>query len=170
MAYIPDQQKNTGLYVPTTNVWDTSRIDLIKDISPEFRELLVSLFQNINNIAITLNAKDSAFYITEEFQTGQVYFNPNASNVLDLRAGFRVVIDTGALGAGATVVAHGLTFPATAKLASLTGGATRSTAFAWYPIGGTPITANVDATNININNTSGVVFDSSMVILEYVQF
>ena len=42
---------SNGAYVVTTNVWDVSQLYSIDVKSPEFQELLVRLYQNVNNIA-----------------------------------------------------------------------------------------------------------------------
>ena len=46
MPYIPDQV-NSGSYIGTTQVWDVSQIYDIEVNSPEFKELIVRLYQNI---------------------------------------------------------------------------------------------------------------------------
>lgn len=174
MAYIPDQLINTGSYVPTTNIWDVARIYDIDVNSKEFKELLVRLYQNINNISIALNQKTTGFYLTQEFVSGKLFFNPNSSNQLDLRAGFLIVIDTGSLGAGVNTIPHGLTIGTTWAWARINGAAFNNGTFDIYPLpfagaAGNNIEVRANATNIIINNASGITFTTSMVILEYVK-
>ena len=71
MAYPFDQ---LGLFLPTTDVYDTQIIEDIEINSDSFREFLVRLRQSINNVAIVVNLKDTGIYTTEEFVCGQVYF------------------------------------------------------------------------------------------------
>ena len=97
MGFIPQQQANTGLYIATTNVYDVAEIYEIDVNSPEFKELLVRLYQNANNMALALNQKDSGLYQTQEFVDGQVWFNPNSSRIIDARSDFRKVVNFGPL-------------------------------------------------------------------------
>lgn len=173
MAFIPDQQINTGLYVATTDVWEVSRIMDVDVNSEEFRLLLVRLYQNINNIAIALNLKDSALYVKEEFIDGQQFFsittNPN-----DLRMNFRKVIDMGALAAGVKTIAHGLTITTPWQFTRIYGAATNTTTGNYYPLpfagaAGNNIELRLDNTNVIIDNASGVTFEKCYVIVEYLK-
>lgn len=175
MPYIPDQQINTGSFVQTTNVWDLSGIKDVDVTSPEFKELLIRLYQNVNNIAVALNTKDTGYYLLEEFATGRLYFNPASDNPLNLRPSFRKMVNTGALGAGVTTTAHGLPITNTWKFISIVGAASNTGTLVYYPItagnvGIGNIQVHVTAANVVINNASGVVFTDSMVDLEYLKF
>ena len=55
MAY-----RDPGLYIPTTSVWDVSEIYSTDVTKPEFKELLVRMYQNLNNMAMATNNKDSS--------------------------------------------------------------------------------------------------------------
>jgi hypothetical protein len=105
---------NTGSFVPTTDIWDTQQLYDVELDSEEFRELLVRLYQNLNNMAIVINTKDSAYYSTQEFLNSQLFFaNPsmdsNTANGIQLRQAFRTTIDFGALpNAGTKSVAHNI--------------------------------------------------------------
>jgi hypothetical protein len=174
MAYIPNQQINTGSFVPTTNVWDVAAISDIDVNSSEFKELLVRLYQNVNNIALVLNTKDSAFYLTQEFSTSQLYFNPISFSQLDLRPGFRILVNTGALAAGAKTVAHGLSPDVNWTFTFINGAASNTGTLIYYPLpfagaAGNNIEISVNDTNVLINNASGVTFTDSYVILEYLK-
>ncbi len=175
MAYNPDQQINTGSFVPTTNVWEVQHLLDVDVNSTEFKELMVRLYQNINNIAIVLNAKCSGYYINEEFVNGKLYFNPTSTSPLELRPGFQKTIDTGALGAGVTAVNHGITVTNTLKWMFISGAATNTGTLVGYPItfagaAGNNIEVTISATQVIINNNSGVTFTDSQVTLEYVKF
>ena len=76
-GFLPGALQRKGLYVPTTDVWEVSRIQDIDVNSEEFKLLLVRLYQNINVIALALNQKDSAIYYPSEFVDGQTFFPIN---------------------------------------------------------------------------------------------
>lgn len=97
MPFIPNQLPNTGLYVPTTSVYDIGRIYELDVNSDEFKELLVRLYQSVNNIAVPLNQKDSGLYQTQEFVDGQVWFNPQSTSINEGRVDFRTVVNFGPL-------------------------------------------------------------------------
>jgi hypothetical protein len=175
MAYNIDQQINTGSYVPTTSVWDVSQLYEVDVTSPEFKELLVRLYQNINNIAIVLNTKVTGYYINEQFVSGKVFFNPASNDPLQLRPGFIKTINTGALAAGATAINHDIAVTNTFHWMFISGAATDTVTVVGYPIpfagaAGNNIEVSVTATQVLINNNSGVTFTDSQVTLEYCKF
>lgn len=174
MGYIPDQRINTGSYIPTTSVWDVTQLYQTEVTSPEFKELIVRLYQNINNIALALNTKDSGYYVEEEFVTGQVWFNPNSTDLNALRSCFRKVINIGALAAGVKSVNHGIAITNTFKFTSIRGAASNTGTLIFVPlpfagVGIGNISVTVNATQVVINNGSGSTFTDSYVILEYVK-
>jgi hypothetical protein len=65
---------NTGLFIPTTNVWDLYFVEsLTKD--EQLRNVLVKLYENMNQIALALNKKDSGIFVELEFVNGQTFTN-----------------------------------------------------------------------------------------------
>jgi len=175
MAYIPDQTINTGMFVPTTNVWDISQVQEIDVNSAEFKELMVRLYQNISNIATALNKKVTGYHINQEFVNGKLYFNPNSANPQDYRPGFIITINTGALGAGATAINHNLAVTNTWQWMAIYGAATNTGTLIGYPLpfagaAGNNIEVSVTSTQILINNNSGITFTDSAVTLEYVKY
>ena len=72
-------QGDYGLYIPNNYVWDVQQIQQADVNSPEFKELLIRLYQNINSMCIALNLKESGYYNTLEFVNGQMWF-PNPAN------------------------------------------------------------------------------------------
>lgn len=173
--YIPDQQINTGSYIPTTNVWDVSRIYDIEVTSPEFKELLVRLYQNVNNISLVLNTKCTGYYINEEFVSGKLFFNPASSDPLQLRPGFIKTINTGALGAGVTAVNHNIAVTNTFKWMFIYGAASDTGTLIYYSLpfagaAGNNIEVIVTATQVVITNNSGATFTDSQVTLEYCKY
>jgi hypothetical protein len=172
-----DPQIDTGSFVPTTNIWDVSGIYTIDVNSSEFKELLVRLYQNINNIALVLNTKSTGYYINEQFVSSKLFFNPNAesNDPLQLRPGFIKTINTGALAAGVTAINHDIPVTNTFKWMFISGAATDTATIVGYPlpfagVAGNNIEVSVTATQVLINNNSGVTFTDSQVTLEYCKF
>lgn len=174
-GYIPDQQIDTGNYVQQTPIFDVSQLYEVDVKSPEFKELLVRLYQQVNNVILSLNNKESGFYVQEEFVTGQLYFNPNSTSPLDLRPVFRKEINIGPLGPGATVVAHGLAITNTWKFTHIYGAASDTIGLQYFPLpyaspgGAANISLSVNVANILITNNTGVAFTDCYVTLEYVK-
>ncbi len=175
MPYIPDQKSNTGSFVQQTPVFDISRLHSVDVNSDEFKELIVLLAQQTNNISIALNQKEFGYFLNEELVTSVQYYNPNSNNQLDLIPEFRSVYNIGALPGGATTVAHGLTIATTWKFTDIYGTANDNVGFNYYPVpfasagGANNIELRVDATNIIITNNSGINFTSCNVVLEYIK-
>lgn len=176
----PDQVE-PGAFVSTTNRWDVSQIFEFSPDSDEFKQLIVELFQNINDIALVLNIKDSGYYVPTEFVNGQIFFpNPALSSTTSdspvYRQVFRKVINFGTLpNAGTTSVAHGLTIDSNFTFTRIYGAATDpSTTFIPLPYSSTTLVNNielsVDTTNVNI--TTGIDrtgFTITYIILEYIK-
>jgi hypothetical protein len=176
------QGSNFGSFVPTTNVWDVSQIYQVDVTSPEFKELLVRLYQNVNLIATVLNTKDTGYYDVLEFVNGQIYFpdpalNSTSSTSPSYRQVFRTVVNFGALpNTGSKSVAHnipdindGVTFTRIYATASDT------TDFDYIPIpyasvSGDDVELSVDATNVTITTASDrTAFNITYVVLEYLK-
>lgn len=173
----------SGSFVPTTNVWDVGQLEDIDVTSPEFKELLVRLYQNLNLISLSLNARDAGYYNTSEFVSGQLFFpgiaaNDTDSNANDFRQGMRMVVDFGTLpNAGSKSVAHGIVVSASTTSTRIYAAATDPVSFAYIPIPyASPTLANnielsVDATNVTITTGSNrTSFTRCIVVLEYLQF
>lgn len=173
-SFIPNMQQNWGLYVPTTDVWDQAQLQEVNVNSEEFKLLLVRLYQNVNNIAIALNYKDSAIYDTQEFVNGQVFFSNTPTDNTKFRNDFRFVMNVGALALGVNTFPHNLAVTNTWTWTRLYATATDSVGLQGYPIpwagaAGAFISIIVNATNVVINNNSGVSFTSCIVVLEYLK-
>ncbi len=173
-----------GAFVTTTNVWDLQQIQMVDVNSQEFKELLVRLYQNINNICIVLNIKDTGMYPMTEYVNGQLWFpNPNNSSATTAAANpiqrqvFRKVINFGALPNTATKsVAHGIICTAATSFTRIYATATDPVNKLYIPIPyASPVLANnieinVDATNVNITTGSNrTAFTICYVVLEYIQ-
>lgn len=173
-GYIPNITDNTGLYVPTTDVWELSQIANVDINSEEFKLLLVRLYQNINNIAYVLNLKESAYYLQTQFVTGQQFFSADPTMPNALRGSYRLMVIPGALGAGVTTTPHGLPVTSTWQWTRVTGAATNTGTLVgynmpWAGAAGTYIDVHVTATDVVIDNGSGVTFDKSLVVLEFLK-
>lgn len=175
MPFVPDQQINTGSYVQQTPIFDVSKLYEVEVNSPEFKELLVILAQQTNNISLVLNNKISGYYLLEEFVTGANYFNPNSTDPLQLKPEFGKTFNIGALPAGVTNVAHNLTITNTWQFTNIYGTANDNVGSNYYPLpfasagGATNIELRVNATNIVITNNSGINFTSCLVTLKYLK-
>lgn len=162
---MPNEPKNTGSFVQTTQVWD------LEDINQQtLPELVVRLHQQINNIANVLNTKTTALYLEEEFNNGSQWFNPNSTSPLERRPGFQKVIVFGAVGAGANTQAHNITISGTFTFTRISGAANNHTTPISYALPNSNIQLHVTSTDVVITNSSGVTFDNAYVVLEYVEF
>lgn len=178
MGYITQQQQDTGLYVPTTQQFDPSMINSIDVNSEDFKQLIVSLYQYTNMIALVLNDKDSGYYNNQEFVNGQSFFNPTSNNPNDRRQVFRKVIDFGVLGAATKSVAHDITVTASTIFTRIYGVASKTTvARSYLPLPYSSVVAvannielSVNATNVTIaNGINRTAFNQCYVIVEYLQ-
>lgn len=112
--YIPDQLGETGLYIQQTPIFDVQALQEVEVTSPEFKELLVRLYQQINNISSAVNLKATGLKLNEEYRNSNNYFPTEqrgnyAPNQLEYRPVFQMVVDFGALPNAATKsVAHNI--------------------------------------------------------------
>ncbi len=179
---------NSGLFVPSNYIWDVSQLYSTDTNDPEaMKELLLRLYQNINNITVALNLKDSGYYNTQEFVNGQAYYpNPalNSSTPTSpvFRQVYRKVINFGALPGGAIpnpkTVAHNIPITAAATFTRIYATASNNTASTFIPIPYSSAVAvannielSLDATNVII--TSGGVdysaYTTTYVVVEYLK-
>ena len=179
MAY-----RDPGLYIPTTSVWDVSEIYNTDVTKPEFKELLVRMYQNLNNMAMATNNKDSAMYDTEEFVNGQTFFSDPATTSGNQssparRNVFRKVIDFGALPKIATKsMPHYITITAGSGITftRIYGCSTDPTNLEFIPIpytsatGADTIELWIDDTNVNVTTISAMeTYTTTYVVLEYLK-
>ncbi len=170
-----------GAFVPTNLIWDVQNLYQVEVTSPEFKELLVRMYQNINNIALVLNIKDTGMYQLSEFVNGQLLF-PNPANnsstqaVAANRQILRQVYNFGQLPNAATKsIPHNITCTPTTTFTRIYATASDTTGFNYIPIpyvsnSAGSIELNVDSTNINIITTDNRSnFNICYVVLEYVQ-
>ncbi len=171
-----------GAFLQTTQVWDVADIDQIDVKSKEFKELIVRLHQQINNVVNVLNIKDTGQYQLSEFVNGQVFFsNPlvvaGTGQPTEDRQVMRKVINFGALpNTGAKAVAHGITCTPRTTFTRIYGCASDTTGFNYIPLPyasptlANNIELNLDATNVNIiTGSNRTNFNITYVIVEYLQ-
>jgi len=167
-----------GAFIPTTNVWDVAQLAYVQD--PALRELLVRLYQNINNIANVLNVKDTGYYDTNQFVTSQLFFpNPALSSSTQqnpqYRQSLRLLVNFGQLpNAGLKSVAHGIAFNTAYTITRIYGAASDTTGLNYIPLPyASPVLANnielnADGTNVNVTTGSNRTnFNICYIILEY---
>ena len=184
MAGADEILQNAGAYVPTTNVWDVaSELASTEVTSPEFKELLLRLYQNVNLLALVTNIKDSGYYNTQEFINSQLWFpNPSLSSqtaqLPDMRTVYRKVINFGALPNAATKsVAHGIVCSTITTFTRIYGTASNTTGNNYIPLPYSSsvdiahnIELKVDATNVTvITGFNYSSFNVTYIILEYLQ-
>ncbi len=173
---------STGAFVPTTNVWDVTEIYSTDVTSPEFKELLVRMYQNLNIMSQVLNIKDSGYYSLLEFVNGQKFFinpalNSTTSTQPTYRQVFRTTVNFGALpNTGTKSVAHNIAPTTNFSFTRLYGAASDQAGKNYIPIpyasasGADNIELNADATNVNITTASDrTAFTLCYVVLEYIK-
>lgn len=171
-----------GAFIPTTQIWDPAVIQEVDVNSEQFKDLIIKLYQNINNIVQLLNKKDTGIYDLNEFVCGQVFFsNPSYDSTsaknATLRQVFRKVINFGALNnaAGTTSVAHGISVTTNYNFTRIYGVANDTTGNSYLPIpyaSGTAasiIELYVDATNVYITVGQDRSSYNAVIILEYIK-
>lgn len=170
-----------GSFVPSTFIFDVGQLYQTDVTSPEFKELLVRLYQNVNLMAIALNTKDTGYYTTQEFVNGQLYFpnpafNSSTQTSAAYRQVFRTTVNFGALpNAGTKSVPHNIQFNSGFTCTRIYGTASDTTGLSYIPLpfvdtAGNNIELNVDATNVNITTTSNRTnYNVCYVVVEYIK-
>ena len=134
-------------------------------------------------MSIALNLKDTGYYDTSEFITGQKFFpKPGATSLSaatpDFRQTYRKLINFGALpNTGTTNVAHGITVDANTIFTRIYGVANDQTGTSYLPLPYASSTAannielSVDNTNVTIiTGSNRAAYTITYVILEYIKF
>lgn len=176
---------NVGSFLPTTSVWDVNEIYSTEVTSPAFKELLVRLYQNLNNMAVSVNTRDAGFYSNQEFVNGQKFFpNPslssNTTTSPQQRQVFRMVVNFGALPNTTTKsVAHNITVTPSTSFTRIYGTATLPTAgsYSYIPVPySSTVNVNqnvelfVDDTNVNITTAANyAAYTICYIVLEYIK-
>lgn len=171
-----------GAYVPTTQVWDVSEIYSTEVTSPEFKELLVRLYQNLNTQSLSINNKSSGMYDTSEFVNGKTFFpNPSLNSTTSTkpteRNVFRKVINFGALPNTATKsVVHDITATSNVTFTQIYGATSNPTGKLYLPLPYASSVLNdnielyVDATQVHVITVADYsAYTTTYIILEYLK-
>lgn len=184
MSSSSPNQSQYSPFVPTNYIWDVQQIQKAEVGSPEFKELLVRMYQNIGNIALALNLKDIGQYQQLELINGQQFFsNPalgNASQPTQTqRQVYRTVVNFGALpDAAAKSIAHNITCTSGVTFTRIYATASDTTDLLYVPIPYASTTSamyniqlDVDSTDVTITTgTDRSNFTVCYVVLEYLKF
>lgn len=168
--------------IPTTAVLDVSDVYSTEVTSPEFKELIVRLYQNFNMMLLAINDKDTGIYDTDEFITGQSFFsNPNlnstTSSIATEREVYRKVINFESLPNATTKsTAHGITIDANVTFTRIYGASSNAagTSFIPLPHSSTTLNKNVEliVTNTNVSVITGIdmsAYTRTYIVLEYIR-
>lgn len=169
-----------GAFIPTTDVYDVFNNTNPDPQGDDLKLFLVRLRQSINNVALTLNIKDSGYYLPAEFLCGQLYFPATTTptnKTPTFRQVYRMVVDFGPLGNNTTVsVPHNIPdinseFSFTRMYAT----ASDQVALTYLPIPTSTalgeIYLDADATNVNITTTfDATAYTIVYVVLEYLKY
>ncbi len=184
MSNVNQAYQRSGLFVPTTNVWEVESND---KIDPNLKLLLVRLYQNINTITLALNLKEGGYYVNQPFVTGAQFFPSPSDSTLgtpNYRQISRAVIDCGALPGGAIpnpkLIPHNLEIGPKWTTVKILGSATNPTSvfparrFIPLPyvgiVAADNIEVSVNQTNVTITSggTDYSAFTMSYIIIEYI--
>lgn len=174
---------NPGLFLPTTSTWDIASIYSMDPNSPEFKNFIVNLYQNLNNIVLVLNIKDSAYYTQTEFVNGQLFFpsdsaEPQDSFNVQYRQVFRMVVNFGPLPNATTIsIPHTIAVNSGFSFTRIYGVASNSDGSSFLPLPyssssniNNNIELNVDDSNVNIITAADYSsYTTTYVILEYLK-
>jgi hypothetical protein len=168
-----------GSFIATTNIWDVSELYSTDINSDRFKELLVRLYQNVNNMALNLNIKETGYYPLYEFMTGQLYFPNNSQNgqTPTYRQTYRMVVNFGALpNAGAKSVVHNIQVDQGFTATHIYGAATNTAATKMIPLPYSSPTLDlniqVDVGTTIITITTGIDYSdfiNTYMVIEYLK-
>lgn len=177
---------NFGAFIANTNVWDTNEI-YSAQLDPKLQELMVKLFQNLNDMALLVNIKDTGYYVDQEFVNSQAYYpNPNLSSTSStsptLRQVYRKVVRMNPTfstlpNTGTIAIPHNLRPNSSWTFKCIYGTASDTVNFVYIPLPyASPTLANnielsVDANFVYITTGSNRTnFNSVDIVLEYLKF
>jgi len=175
--------KDHGSFIPTTQLWDTSEVLEAEVENEQLKDLLIRLYQNLNRMALSLNVKESAYYDTQEFITGQQFFSrpgltSAGTQVPDFRQTYRKVINFGGLpNTGTTNVAHGINCDAETIFTRIYAVANNQAGTSYLPLPFSSPTL-VDNIALSVDNTNVIVTTGSdrttytvtYVVVEFLKF
>jgi len=170
---------NQSFSIPTTNVWDLSAVESL-EINADLKELLVRLYQNVNNISLAVNGKETSYYNTNAFLNNQFYFpNPSLNSSTGTQPSWRPVIRTvvnfGALPNATTKsVPHNLPLNTVSSATNYYGASTDHVAIEMIklPFSSPTLNRNIEVTidDTNVNVTTAIdwtAFTDTTIVIEY---
>lgn len=182
MAGSTNSLSNIGSFIGTTNIWDVAELYEVDVNSDQFKELLVRLYQNINNMALNLNVKDTGYYPLGEFMTGAVYFpnnslTPQSGTTPTFRQVYRTTVNFGALPNDTSKsVVHNIPIDQGFTATHIYGAATNTGATAMIPLPYASPTLDlniqVDVSATTITVTTGVDYSAyinAYFVIEYIK-
>ncbi len=179
--------QNKGYFLPTTQAIDPSELYKMDVSSQKFKEFIVNLYMQMNNMAMQINSKGSGYYGTQEIATGETFFpsqslSSTGNTYAAPRPIFRKLICVGPLPNAATspkTVAHGIAVNSNFCAVKVSGCATNPVGLSAIPLpftsGESPVRSvgiSADATNIIIKVSPASDFTAythAFVILEYIK-
>ena len=178
---MPDFNVPDSALIPTTEIYQIEELEANESI----KNFLTDLTQNVNNIALIMNMKDTGYYVTNEIANSQSYFNASGNTLVtgtEPRPVYRTVVwwNQPLPNAATATMAHGIQgiTPATSfRFTRIYGCATDPAIPEFIPI---PYSSTVAAANnIEISANATVVtirtgvdrtrFTSAFIVLEYVK-
>ena len=177
---IPNQVE--GVSIDTSFVWDMQELAKTEVTSPEFKELLVRLYQNLNSMALVVNAKETGNYPVVEVLSGQRYFsnpifNSTTQAAPTLREVHRKVINytTALPNTAMATIPHFITCTAATTFTRIYGVANNraGTTYLPLPYSSTVLANNielsVDGTNVYITTGSNrTAYTITYIVLEWI--
>lgn len=185
MSY-PNNIGDAGIFAPLSPNFDVQDVSDAQPGSEEWATFLYRLKSTLDLMVNVINSKETGVYIPQEVVNSDQWFGATSPLPQNWRLGTTYAIDIGALGAGTTTVAHNLGAPATG-IAGLnytfydiscvasnpsTSGAPASChnlSIPWAGAAGAYISLDIQATNIVINNQSGLTFSKCVLTLKYLK-
>jgi hypothetical protein len=174
---ILDPSTQYGAFVPTNYVWDVQQIQEVEVTSPEFKELLVRLYQNVNNIALVLNVKTTGQFPLSETVNGNLWFSdPNNTSDTPLAPAQRQELQQTYLitsvGVSATI-AHNIIITPVTTFTDMGGMANDQVGNNYWTLDTTATAANISlaisGADIVITNNTGITFTTVYIVLKYLQ-
>jgi hypothetical protein len=173
---------DSGAYIQQSPTFDVDALRSTDVTKPEFKELLVRMYQQFNNVAMSVNTRDAGIYNTNEFVNGQTFFaNPSLSSSTPTNASqrqvHRIVIDFGALpNTAAKSYVHGIPIKVGWSFTRIYGCASDPGNLLFLPlpyasnVAGSSIELSVDKTSVTVTTGSDrTAYITTYIVLEYLK-
>lgn len=159
----------SSVLIPTTQIWPSEEISKMTD-----QQYSAYMYQQMNNIVLSLSTRSIGYYDTKECMTGNSFFTDSNQNG---KQSFRTFINFGLLknGPGPTSITHYINFNTTYTAMKISGCATDSTANIYLPLPYSSATAAdiielyVDATKVYIIVGKDRSTYTAYVVIEYIK-